>query len=179
MTRLAAMRAVAVSVALALSAQAGSASGAAATVSGADLARCAAITAPDARLACYDALSRRQPPASSAADTTPASPPAAAPPPGARAAPAPGTVEAFGYSAAQLNAPLPQGPAQITAHVQSSTDTRAGDTVLVLDNGQTWQFNDPTALLKAGDTVTIKRASLGSYLLLTPTKQTLRVRRTN
>ena len=55
---------------------------------------------------------------------------------------------------------------------------RQGTVTVSLDNGQTWTYHDPEARLKSGDEVTIRHASLGSYLMTTPGRHTYRVRRT-
>jgi hypothetical protein len=47
-----------------------------------------------------------------------------------------------------------------------------------LDNGQAWELDEADPLLAPGDAVTIRRATLGSYLLITPSKRSHRVRRT-
>jgi hypothetical protein len=48
-----------------------------------------------------------------------------------------------------------------------------------LDNGQTWLFTEAAddARLGSGDAVTIKRASLGSFILATPSHRTYHVHR--
>jgi hypothetical protein len=165
-----------------------------------DLARCAGIAAPDARLACYDALAGRSAPATAAAPT--ATLPAPAPPtagaatsatpaaPAAPPAPAPvssfasdprnfGLTEAQQHAQAQPHA-APEGPASVQARVTKLIDNRAGRAYVVLDNGQTWVFVDAAddARLSPGDPVTIKRGSLGSFLMLTPSKHSFHVRRT-
>lgn len=51
-------------------------------------------------------------------------------------------------------------------------------TQVTLDNGQVWEYqDDPDPLLSIGDSVTIKRARLGSFLLQTPAKLSHRVSR--
>jgi CubicO group peptidase (beta-lactamase class C family) len=164
-----------------------------------DLAHCAGIAAPDTRLACYDTLAGRAAPA---AVTAPA-PTSVAPPTAAAAinatptapalppTPAPVSTIAsdpqnFGFSEAQQHAQAqphaaPQGPAAIQARIAKMIDNRGGRAYLVLDNGQTWVFVDADAddaRLSPGDPVTIKRASLGSFLLLTQSKHSYHVRRT-
>jgi hypothetical protein len=167
----------------------------------ADLARCAGIVAPDARLACYDALAGRSadrsaptaattpaPASAPTAATTPA--PASAAPP--TAAPAPATLPQastndprnFGFTEAQLHAQAqphaaPEAPATLQARIAKFIDNRAGRAYVVLDNGQTWALvdADDDARLSSGDAVTIKRASLGSFLMVTPSKHSLHVRR--
>ena len=53
-------------------------------------------------------------------------------------------------------------------------------TQITLDNGQIWEYqDDPDQLLAVGDLVTIKHGTLGSFLLVTPTKVSHRVRRIN
>lgn len=49
--------------------------------------------------------------------------------------------------------------------------------VVQLDNGQTWALDDGPVMLRAGDTIVIKRAALGSFLMTTPTSRVYRVRR--
>jgi hypothetical protein len=178
--------------------------GAATAPSAQDLARCAVISAPDARLACYDALAGRgadragtatAPPAAVAASTTPnksalttasaASAPAATTAPSgvnapfAPAAPAADDPRNFGLTQTQQHA-APVGPSTIQARISKVVDSRTGHGYVVLDNGQTWMLTDQDedARLGAGDLVTIKRASLGSFLMLTPSKRSYHVRRT-
>ena len=165
-----------------------------------DLARCAGIAAPDARLACYDALAGRSAPAAAAAPTptlpAPAPPTAgaatSATPAAPAAPPAPTSVASFasdprnfGLTEAQQHAQAqphaaPEGPASVQARVTKLIDNRAGRAYVVLDNGQTWVFVDAAddARLSPGDPVTIKRGSLGSFLMLTPSKHSFHVRRT-
>jgi hypothetical protein len=164
----------------------------------AELARCAAIAAPEARLACYDALAGRaaqgQAAARVAAPTTPspaAAPAAAAAPPAPSPSATPATTttappttppaaadaQSFGLTKAQQHA-VPEGPATIQAVVARVADDGAGHMYVVLDNAQTWLLPEPDSRLSPGDTVTIRRASLGSYLMVTPSKHSYRVRRT-
>jgi len=182
--------------------------GAATAPSAQDLARCAVISAPDARLACYDALAGRgagragtatAPPATVAASTTPnksalttasaaSAPTATTAPSGVNAPFAPAASAApaaaddprnFGLTQTQQHA-APVGPSTIQARIAKVVDSRTGHGYVVLDNGQTWMLTDQDedARLGAGDLVTIKRASLGSFLMLTPSKRSYHVRRT-
>jgi hypothetical protein len=48
---------------------------------------------------------------------------------------------------------------------------------VTLEGGQLWELEDADPLLAAGDTVTIARASFGSFLLETPSKRSHRARR--
>jgi hypothetical protein len=173
-----------------------------------DLARCAQIAAPDARLACFDALSagaKRAVPAAaakpapapgtaapsaaavtSAPSAAPASPsavpPAVAPAvaPSAPAAAASATdPRNFGLTQTQIR-PVAQGPGAIQARISKIINTRYGSNSVVLDNGETWVYtdSDQDARLSPGDQVTIKRALLGSFLMQTPSKNSYHVRRT-
>jgi hypothetical protein len=155
-----------------------------------DLAHCAAIAAPGARLACYDALAGRAPDRTSTADAAaPAAPvaptaatSAATARPATPAAPAPATndTQNFGLSAYQLH-PTPAGPPALQAHIEKLIgDVGSGRPTVVLEGGQTWVLtellDDPR--LGPGDLVTIKRGALGSYVMMTPSKHTYHVRRT-
>ena len=173
------------------------AAGAATAPSPADLARCAAIEAPDARLACYDVLTgpgagRATPaapatsvpaaaappkPAAPAVSATPAAPAPAAPS-AVSSAPA-GDAREFGLSQAQLH-PSPVGPAAIEARIAKVVNIQYGRNYVVLDNGQTWTYtdSDQDPRLSPGDPVTIKRASIGSFLMKTPSRHAYHVRRT-
>jgi hypothetical protein len=185
--------------------------------SAADLARCAAITAPDARLACYDSLfgsANSSAPAAAAAAKTPAAaspgtatapapapslpqatvgaeaasavPAASAPKPApvqepaAKAAPTVAPLDDpknFGFSAAQVHA-VPQGLQSIDVHVVNVLTDRLGDAFVMLDNGQMWAYQGDDGRLRPGDSVTIKRASLGSFIMVTPSKRSYHVTRT-
>jgi hypothetical protein len=128
-----------------------------------EMARCAAIAIADSRLACFDALalSVAKHAASAPPDATIVAPPAAA-----RAAGAQGPVTLV-------------PPKAIEARVERVLGGRsAGERdSLLLDNGQTWLLLEDGAEFSAGDSVTIKRAALGSFLLLTPAHRSYRVRR--
>ena len=162
---------------------------AAAAPSNDDMARCAAITTPGTRLACYDALAHRPadktpramaPPAASApvAPTVVAPATAAAAPTPAPAAAArdPADPKNFGLTPAQQHT-TDLGPKSIAAHISIVSADRAGQTTVVLDSGQTWTVMDNDGRLASGDAVTIKRAALGSFLMMTPSNHSYRVRR--
>jgi hypothetical protein len=158
-----------------------------------DMARCAVIPAPDSRLACYDALAHR--PAdkmpSAAAKSTPAPAPTPVPAPAAVPAAAPAAAAAqapvsaaaiaadpknFGLTPAQQHT-ADLGPKSITAHISIVSSDQVGRTLVVLDSGETWTVMDNDGRLSSGDAVTIKRAALGSFLMLTPSNHSYRVRR--
>jgi hypothetical protein len=159
------------------------AAAAAAAPSNEDMARCAVIPAADSRLACYDALAHRP------ADKAPSAAPATAPAPAARAAatPAQAPVSAaaaiaadpknFGLTPAQQHL-TDLGPKSIAAHISVVSSDQFGHTLVVLDSGETWTVMDNDGRLSSGDEVTIKRAALGSFLMITPSNHSYRVRRT-
>lgn len=149
-----------------------------------DLAHCAAIDAPDARLACYDALAGRAParPADARAVAV-APPPARAPATAAAGATAAPTAAAgpqnFGLSQVQRHE-APTEPDSVQAMVAGVSTDAGGHAYVVLDNGQTWGFTETESdsRLRPGDAVTIRRASLGSFLMVTPSRHSYRVHRT-
>jgi len=136
-----------------------------------------------------------QGPAAAGAPTGVATAPGAAAPTGAATAPgaqlggtAAGTARStdlddpanFGLSLHQLKAtPAAKGPEQIKSVVSRMTQDRLNNVDLLLDNGQTWRLIEPDPRVRPGDAVTIKRAALGSYLLLTPSRRSYRIERTN
>jgi len=159
-------------------------------------AHCASITAADERLACYDSLARPKPSSPPAATAAPsggtrtahaAATPAArsvavataAPAAAAAGAAATGTnadtAKSFGLT--QHTAPIEQGPDRINAQATRVDTDRNGNVHLSLDNGQVWIFNAPEALIRVGDTITIKRGALGSFLLTTPAHHTYKAQR--
>jgi hypothetical protein len=169
------------------------------------LAHCAAITGADERLACYDTLARpKQSPAAAAKPapasgkasghaattppTTPATTASAAPTPAAAGTAAPAAAAtgaaAAGATAGAANsfgltkhaAPEP-APDHIQAHVTRVDTNRLGNVRISLDNGQVWTYNDPDALIRVGDAVTIKRGALGSFLLTTPAHHSYKAQR--
>lgn len=155
--------------------------------SSAELARCAAIDSASQRLACYDQLAGRAsaavrpdaaPARASAVATAPTAAAAAAAP--ASSAPAAPAAEPaggiFGLSATQRHL-QPEGPSEIAATVTSLRGGAAGGTRIVLDNGQVWAVTAADMWLTTGMKVTIRRASLGSFLLITPQKNSYRVTR--
>jgi hypothetical protein len=176
----------------------------AATAPSQALAACANIADSAARLACYDKLVGRgaaapAAPASAAAPPqpagahapavapapTPAPAPAAAPgstaaaaptPPGA-AAPTASSPQSFGLYSAEHPRP-PPASRTLEARVVALGKSVGGRMTVSLDGGALWELlDDGDPLLAVGDTVTIRRAALGSYLMSTPTKRTHRVRR--
>ena len=160
----------------ALGAVAAAAAAPAATVSVSELAHCAAIVAVDPRLACYDALAvaTLQPPAAPAATKAAAATHNRCSRRRGRAAPA--AAGAFGMSTHAP--PTEQATQLISARVVSASADHSGNVFVVLDNGQTWTYLDATGPPQPGGAVTIRRASLGSYLLTAPSRHTFRAQRT-
>jgi hypothetical protein len=153
---------------------------------------CATLTDGAERLACYDRLAGRTAPgeapraaapaaaagAPAAATSAPAAIPAtAAPAPTAAAAPAaPQTKQTFGLYAAEHPAPPPAAQA-LSARVTGIGHSPNGHTTVALEDGAVWELDDADALLGPGDAVVLRRASLGSFILETPTKRTHRAHR--
>jgi hypothetical protein len=177
-------------------------------VDASELARCAAISSGNERLACYDALAvvavpglriapaTAAPGAASSATAAPGggAAPAAAVSGAAAQGPGPGTSAAtsapaartadpddpanFGLTRHQLKV-IPQSQDSVKATVSQMTEDRLNNVYLLLDNGQTWGFVEPSPRVRPGDSVTIKRAALGSFLMTTPSRRSYRVQRVN
>lgn len=138
------------------------------------LQACAEIGTSAERLACYDRLAGRVPPAPRAGASGAAARPssgAAAPPP-----PPPPQNESFGLYHAEH--PAPPAPAKsLTARVVALGVSSNGHTTVALEGGELWELDDPDPVLAQGDSVTIRRAAFGSFLMTTPTRRTHRVHR--
>ncbi len=165
------------------------------------LQACASIVADADRLACYDRRAGRAGPSAPAqaapapaaavpraaalAPAAAATPSAAAAPPVARtasaaspAAPATPPKESFGlYEAEHPKPPPAAAAASLEARVVAVGTSASGHTTVSLEGGAVWEMDDSDPLLAAGESVSITRAALGSYLMHTPTKRTHRVRR--
>lgn len=135
--------------------------------------RCAAVVGDAARLACYDQAFGG--PDSNVAPSVAAVPSAAV---------ATQAREEFGLSEAAKRARDPEKaretmPESISAVVAKVVRRPTGESIVTLENAQVWEQAEPgtTVLLKAGDSVTIRRAALGSYVLVTPSRAAVRVRR--
>jgi hypothetical protein len=90
----------------------------------------------------------------------------------------------FGLTEAAKRARDPQKAQEqyaesITGKVAAVGYRPAGELAVTLENSQVWTqvTPDPRARVAVGDTVTIKRAALGSYLLVTASRYPTRVRR--
>lgn len=147
---------------------------------------CASVDDDAARLECYDeAFGRPDSPAPAAATasatpvTAPVTTAAAAPP-----APAAKGRDEFGLTEAQIRARDPEKaqeamPSSITGKVTQVGARPTGELVVTLDNEQVWVQIDTGSpvRLEVGDHVTIRKASLGSFLMITPSRVAVRVRR--
>jgi hypothetical protein len=69
------------------------------------------------------------------------------------------------------------GPKSISAHIDAVSAGQSGQSTIVLDSGQTWTVLDDDGRVSAGDAVTIKKATLGAFLMMTPSHHSYRVRR--
>lgn len=128
---------------------------------------CAATEDPEARLACYDAAF---PPVASAAGLDDAKREQAR--------------RDFGLSTVQKREMASEGerdatPERIEAIVASVSRRGNGQRLVTLDNEQIWLITEVTekGQLKAGDAVVVRRGVVGNFLLRTPGRVTLRVRR--
>lgn len=153
--------------------------------------QCAAIGNDLERLACYDRIFRApagtSPATAAAATTAVAAAATTAVAPAATTAVAPAVAappDDFGLTEAAKRARDPQRAKEemsesITGTVAAVGRRPAGELVVTLDNGQVWtQVEvDQRARVAAGDTVTIKRGALSSYLLVTASRYATRVRR--
>jgi hypothetical protein len=154
--------------------------------------RCAAVGDDQARLACYDGIFRS--PAGSAVEGArvagAANQPAVAP---AAVAPANPTAD-FGLTPARKEAIMeaeaktssepttvkePPVPDSVTVKVATVAHRLTGELVVITDGGQVWVQIDTEykGRVKEGDEVTIRKATLGSYFLVTPNHILVRVRR--
>ena len=139
------------------------------TVLAAESHPCASVVDPNERLACYDQ----------------AFPPAA----NARAAE---TAEAkrvrltqeFGLSGVQKLAKEPVSerearPDRIEAAIATIYSSPTGERIVTLDNGQLWMLTEVTSQghLKTGDKVVVRKAAMGSFMLVTPSRIALRAKR--
>lgn len=162
---------------------------------------CASIDDDSARLACYDAAVGRSLRPSTAAPAAapaaaksvqrqaPASAPASVPVASAQApaaAAAKDPVAEFGLSDSARAARDPvkaaqaaAAPQSVTAKVISVRWRKYGEFVVTLDNGQVWEQTEPmpSAIVKVGDVVTVKKALFGSFTLVTAGRIGTKVRR--
>ena len=162
-----------------------------------DLSACRALTDPAERLACYDRLAGHtaapapaatKPPAAAPpspaasaapAAVVPASPAArAAGQAGATAGPAAAAPAAASFGSYQEEHPAtPQAAPTLTTRVTAMGKTIDGRPTVTFEGGALWLLDEVDPLLAVGDTVTVRRGLLGSFLLETPSKRLHHVRR--
>jgi hypothetical protein len=136
------------------------------------LKKCADINEPLKRLACYDQVAERPAGAmastGSAASGTSKAPaaPAAAPP-----------KETFGLYSVEHPAPPPAVDMLITAKVISLGSNSRGHSTVTLEGDQVWELDSADPVLATGQTVTVKRGTLGSFILTTAAGRLHRVHR--
>ncbi|WP_425520166.1 hypothetical protein [Xanthomonas cannabis] len=121
---------------------------------------CASVLDPLPRLACYDAR-------------FPLSP-------AVRAADASRGLREFGRVAAHASLmPVAASPARVSATVLSVAYQADGKRIVALDSQQRWALTEPTSRghLADGDEVVIRKAAMGSYMLVTSGGVALRARR--
>jgi len=124
------------------------------------IATCTAISRPPARLACYDALFGV--PSDSAATASPQD----------RTA----SIEAdFGLR--HPSAPAPTEHASISARIVAVALDGHQAVRVTLDNHDVWLVLEDGSRIGLGDTVTIRKAAMSSYLMTTPDRHVYRVRR--
>ncbi|MGH8174747.1 MAG: hypothetical protein ACREV5_00625 [Steroidobacter sp.] len=140
----------------------------------ASMRTCASEKDDARRLSCYDREIAQLENASDAVE------PAPAPTPAASTAPE----DKFGYRGQLARDELDRQAAKdaverLDATVTEISTRPRGELVLTLDNGQVWAQKsvDTRARLKVGDKVAIKKASFGSFMLVTSAGRSTRVTR--
>ena len=139
---------------------------------------CAKIDDPTARLACYDNNIR------AAGANPPSIPGQMGAPRGGGAIFAPSTASGFGADDLISRSPErfhPAGPGEITAHVASARERQPGVYLVTLDSGAQWLFAESGGRNysppRKGDSVTLERGALGSYLMVVGKQQAVHVTR--
>jgi hypothetical protein len=78
---------------------------------------------------------------------------------------------------AHSQSPPPPGLQSIQVHITNVLTDRQGNGYVLLDNGQMWTYQGDDGRMRPGEPVTIKRASLGSYIMVTQSKRSYHVTR--
>ena len=135
------------------------------------LKQCAEINEPAKRLACYDQVAERKPAVGAVlqknSQATKDSPAAPAPTAAAASAATTPPKESFGLYTAEHPA-APKVEALITGKVISIGISSSGRSTVTLEGDQVWELDSADPVLKNGDAVTVKRGTLGSFILTTP-----------
>ncbi|HEX3951234.1 MAG TPA: hypothetical protein VHW95_15360 [Steroidobacteraceae bacterium] len=140
-----------------------------------DMVRCAAISAREARLDCFDALARQL--SNKAAPATPSVASASVTPQtSAPAAVSAADPKNFGLTAAQQHT-TDLGPNMISANIANLSSDQTGATLVVLDNGEIWSVAHNDGWLASGQAVRIRKASAGAFLMFIPSNHSYHVRR--
>jgi hypothetical protein len=121
--------------------------------------RCATVIEPSARLTCYDT---QYPPSIQV-----------------QAAAANRQINEFGWNGQREPIVAEAGPASLKVKVTSLVYRPDGTRTVELDSDQQWLITEATSRghLVEGDQVILRKAALGSYMLVTPAGVTLRARR--
>lgn len=138
------------------------------------LKKCANIEDPSKRLGCYDQLAERPAAATASAAPSPAPAPTS---PASPAASAPPTKQSFGLYSVEHPAPPPATESLISAKVISLGSNSRGHSTVTLEGDQIWELDSADPVLAAGETVTVKRGTLGSFILTTAAGRLHRVHR--
>lgn len=90
----------------------------------------------------------------------------------------------FGLNQIQRRAGMPESqrveiPDRIEAAVTAVRTLAEGERMVTLDNGQLWMLTEVTSqgFLKAGDRVVVRKAAVGTFMLVTPGRVALRAKR--
>lgn len=127
---------------------------------------CASIAAPSERLACYDAAFGAPKVDAAVAERR--------------------AVEEFGLSENEKRerdplkaAEAAAEPKRIEARVSRLSYGANGERIVALDNGQVWVTTEASMRgnINVGDTVAVRKAALGTHMLLTAARVPLRVKR--
>jgi hypothetical protein len=146
------------------------------------LKECATIRGPTERLACYDQLAARTAPptvtpsAVTPSAITPSAPVGTGASPAAQQAPVATSKESFGLYAAE-HPKAPKSDSSHTAKILELGMSSSGRPTVALEGGELWELDAADPLLAEGNSVIIKRAALGSFLMTTPSGRTHRVHR--
>ncbi len=139
-----------------------------------DPSRCATIDGDAARLACFDAAFPRG---------GPQSPPAAnSNPPAAAAAPPPEAVFGVNDTVRRARGERPAAeaaPPSIESTLARLDTLESGRFRVTLANGQVWEQVEPSLRFqpRTGETITVRQAALGSYLMRATRGAAVRARR--
>ena len=127
---------------------------------------CAVVVDPAKRLACYDAAF---PPTSGAESLE---------------SRRERELRDFGLNQIQRRASMPESqrveiPDRIEAAVTAVRTLAEGERMVTLDNGQLWMLTEVTSSghLVAGDRVVVRKAAVGTFMLVTPGRVALRAKR--